>query len=273
MLRATTLSLVTALSLGCAGARGPIYEFRPLAQPLRYEISDHGHVSIETPMGDQQSIDSAKATLRLEVVGSAAGGRAVSVTYEALDIWGGDEYNRQHFDGSPLAGQTFTGSLSEQGLITVESAPEIPAELKPGGDPAALFADILPPLPPGGAGAAAPWPHRGAITSEASMTVTSTYEGQARFAGDTTWNGRAVRVIVSEGISTVSGRGTPASAPGEIVFEFSGKSITRYIWDPERGVMLASSASASGDGELEVLSMQLRMPMTYAGSREVRLSP
>ncbi len=105
------------------------------------------------------------------------------------------------------------------------------------------------------------------------MTVRSTYEGEARFAGDTTWNGRAARVIVSQGISTVTGRGTPASAPGEIVFEFSGESITRYIWDPEHGVMLASSTSASGGGELEVLSMQMRMPMTYEGNREVRLRP
>ncbi len=80
-------------------------------------------------------------------------------------------------------------------------------------------------------------------------------------------------MIISQGLSTVTGRGTPDSAPGEIVFEVSGESITRYIWDPERGVMLASSASASGGGELEVLSMQMRMPMTYEGNREVRLRP
>ena len=82
---------------------------------------------------------------------------------------------------------------------------------------------------------------------------------------------QAARVIVSEGTSTVMGRGMPAGAPGEVAFEVSGQSITRYIWDPERGVMLASSSSTRGSGELEVMSMQMLMPMTYEGGREVRL--
>ncbi len=271
MHRATVLSLATALSLGCAGAAGPIYEFRPMDQPLRYEISDYGHVRVETPMGEQQSIDSAKATLRLEVAAGPAAGRPVSITYESLDIWGGDEYNRQHFDGAALAGRSFKGNLSQQGHIAVESAPEIPAEIKAATDPAALFADLLPPLPPAGADAIEAWPHLSTVKSASTMTVTTSYSGEARFAGDTTWNGRAARVIISEGTSTVAGRGWPASAPGEIVFETTVESITRYVWDPERGIMLASSSSASGDGELEVLSMQMRMPMTYEGSREVRL--
>ncbi len=271
MYRATALSLATGLSLGCAGAGGPIYEFRPLDTPLRYEISDHGHVRVETPMGEQQSIDSVKATLRVEVAGRAAAGHQVSVTYETLDIWGGDEYNRRHFDGAALAGRAFKGELSQQGHIVVESAPEIPAEIKSATDPAAFFADLLAPLPP--SEAAESWPHRISVNSQASMTVTTAYEGEARFAGDTTWSDRAARVIISQGTSTISGRGTPAGAPGEVVFEMSGESITRYIWDPVRGVMLASSSTSSGGGELEVLSMQMRMPMTYEGSREVRLRP
>lgn len=269
MYRATALTLATGLSLGCAGAAGPIYEFRPLDQPLRYEISDHGHVRIETPMGEQQSIDSVKATLRVEVAGAAAAGHQVSVTYEALDIWGGDEYNRQHFDGAALAGQPFKGELSRQGHITVKTAPEIPAQVRSATDPAAFFADLMPPLPP--SDAAQTWPHRSTVTAQATMTVTTSYEGEARFAGDTTWNGRAARVIISQGTSTVTGRGTPAGAPGEIVFEASVESMTRYVWDPVRGVMLASMSTAAGGGELEVLSMQMRMPMTIEGSREVRL--
>lgn len=269
MYKATALTLAMGLSLGCAGAGGPIYEFRPMSQPLVYEISDYGHVRIETPMGEQQSIDSVKATLRVEVAGEAAAAHPVSVTYETLDIWGGDEYNRRHFDGAALAGQPFKGELSKQGHISVQSAPEIPAEIKSATDPAAFFADLMPPLPP--SEAAETWPHRSTVKSQATMTVTTAYEGEARFAGDTTWNGRAARVIISQGTSTVSGRGTPAGAPGEIVFETIAESITRYVWDPVRGVMLASSSSSSGGGELEVLSMQMRMPMTYEGSREVRL--
>ncbi len=269
MQRAIVFSLATTLSLGCAGAVGPIYEFRPMEQPLRYEISDHGHVRIETPMGEQQSIDSVKATLRLEV----ATGRQVSVTYETLDIWAGDEYNRQHLDAAALAGRPFKGQISEQGQIATESTPEIPAEIRAATDPAAFFADLLPPLPPSGAAAAQTWPHRGTVNSQATMTVTTSYEGQARFAGDTTWNGRAARVIVSEGTSIVTGRGMPAGAPGEVSFEVTGESITRYIWDPQRGVMLASSSSTRGGGELEVLTMQMLMPMTYEGGREVRLRP
>ena len=268
------LAALTCLAAaGCAGASGPIYEFQPTPGPLHYEIIDRGNLLIETPMGEQRAIDSTKATLRIEIGQKSAGGRQISVAFETLDIWAGGDFHTEHIEGGELIGRAFTGTLSDQGIIKVTEAPEIPDALQGSADPAAIFADLLLPLPPTGAESADSWSHATTRQSEGTMSTEGSYEGTARFAGDTTWNGQPARIIVSEGNTMTSGRGTPVGAPGEIEMVLRGKAVTRYIWDPSRGVMLAYQATASAEGELEVLSMAVAMPVSYQGAKEVRLIP
>ncbi len=268
------LSALTCLvASACAGSSGPIYEFQPTPGPLHYEIIDRGSLLIETPMGEQRSSDSTKATLRLEIGQMSAGGRRVSVAFETLDIWAGGDFQAEHIQGGELIGRAFTGTLSDQGIITVTEAPEIPAALQGSADPAAIFADLLLPLPPTGEESADSWSHATTQMSETTMSMEGSYEGTATFAGDTTWNGRPARIIVSEGNTMTSGRGTPVGAPGEIEMVLKGKAVTRYIWDPARGVMLGYRTTSSAEGELEVLSMAMAMPISYQGAREVRLIP
>ena len=49
--------------------------------------------------------------------------------------------------------------------------------------------------------------------------------------------------------------------------------MTCYIWDLFCGVMLVYQATVSAEGELEVLSMAVAMPVSYQGAKEVRFIP
>ena len=270
MHRQSLLALGSMLLLACAGA-GPIYEFRPTDTPLHYAISDHGDLLIETPMGDQHSTDSTEAAIVLEIGARSGDAREVSLYFEALEIWAGGDIAVQHIEGGELIDKPFSGTLSEQGAITVTAAPELPENVRRAVDPAAMFADLLAPLPPTGGETGEPWNHTSATTARAAMSLESSYEGMARFAGDTIWNGQPARIIVSEGTTISTGRGTPAGAPGEILFTLSGTSVTRYVWDPARGIMLASRSHGEGRGELEIIDMRMTMPIAYEGGREVSL--
>ncbi len=271
MQRPTWLLLTSCFLLGCARAGGDIYEFRPTSAPLRYTVSEQGDMLIETPVGEQHSTDSTRATLTLTIGRRGGAGNDVSVTFQALDIWEGGDFEMRHVEGTSLLGTPFTGSLSEDGKITVADGPEIPDQISKVADPVAVFAHLLAPLPPGGVPTTQPWQHSRVSRSQTTVSATTTYEGSARLAGDTVWNGQAAQVIVSEGTSTTTGRGMPVGAPGEVEFTLSGRSTTRYIWDPDRGVMLASSSSPSADGDLDIPSMGMTMPIAYQGRSEVRL--
>ncbi len=265
------VTLSTLWLVGCAGAAGPIYEFQPTPAPLNYALVAQGDFVIETPMGEQHSFDSTSATIVIEIGRTVPEGREVGVTLEALDVREGGDFSSRRITGEGLIGELFSGTLSPAGKITVRSAPAIPASVQQAMDPADLFSNLLPPLPP--LSSAESWPHRQASTSETTMTMENSYEGVARFARDTTWNGRTVRIIISEGMSTTHARGTPEGAPGEVDFTLSGPSITRYIWDPGEGVMLAAQSTSELAGELEVVGMDMTMPIAYTSSAEAILQP
>jgi len=266
-------SLVTlgALLFTACSANAPIYEFRPTQAPLRYEINDQGVLLIDTPVGEQRSTDSTVAVVTIDIAAGDSDSRQVRVVFESLDLWAGtDDTPAQHVQGDDLIGQPFTGTLSQTGSIAVVTAPEIAVGLLEVADPVTLFAELLPPLPPAGGGSE-PWPHSTSYASEASVSVQASYDGTASFAGDTTWDGRRARIILSEGITTATGLGTPTGAQGEVVFTYTGRSRTRYIWDPDSGLMLASSAGMEAEGGLELASMQMTMPIRYEGSRQIAL--
>jgi hypothetical protein len=266
-----SMALSVLALAGCAGTGGPIYEFRPTDGPLHYRVSDHSALRVETPVGDQTATDSTHATVAIEIADESDGRRAVVVSFSALEFWSGGDFPKYHVVGDELIGQPFNGLLDQSGVINVTSSPDIPERVAEAVDAGALIAGFLPPLPPDGEAATTPWPHKTTVSINTAMSVEVSQDGTASFAGDTTWNGRPARVIVSEGIMTAAGGGRPAAAPGEVEFSYTGRYVTRYVWDPGSGVMLASATTAEADGELEVREMQLVMPVTYKGRKDVTL--
>ena len=68
MKRPSFLAASVLILAGCAGAGGPIYEFRP-ADALRYQVSEHGVLTVDTPVGQQRATDSTRVTLAIEIAG------------------------------------------------------------------------------------------------------------------------------------------------------------------------------------------------------------
>ena len=115
----STLAIAAVTLAGCAGAGGPIYEFRPTDAPLSYRIRDHAAMRVETPVGDQTATDSTHATVAIEIAGESNGHRDVRVSFAALEFWSGGDFPKQHVVGDELIGQSFNGQLSPGGVISV----------------------------------------------------------------------------------------------------------------------------------------------------------
>lgn len=265
----TTLCALTLV--GCA-AGGSIYEYRPTEGPLRYRIHDYGMLRVDTPVGEQVATDSVHAAVAIEVTGNTDGGRQVIVSVDELEFWSGGDFARQHVVGDELAGRPISGVLLPTGAIELSARPEMSEELAAAIDPTALVARLLPPLPADGDKSAAPWPYRTAVTIESAMSVDLMFDGTASFAGDTTLSGRSARIIVSEGIVTASGHGNPAGGPGEVEFNYTGRYVTRHVWDAAAGVMLASATTSDAEGELTAREMQLVVPIRHRGRTVVTLA-
>lgn len=271
-IRYFTLAAMVAVT-ACAGkAAAPGLAFGPTGGPLVYEVATYGSIDIDTPMGSQRSHDTLQATVRLEIGAPVGDQWQVSAVFEALRASSGGDMGRQSAEGGELIGQEFKGALLQNGVIDVTEAPAAPTGLADLIDPSALLAEILGPLP-ADPETTEPWPVRTVVTSRTVLTVTVTYEGTARIAGDTTWNGRPARIIVSEGSYVLEGSGTPPGAPGEIEMQMTGTSQRRYIWDAARGVMLASEITVEADGPITLQMMNLSMEATATSRQVVRLRP
>ena len=257
---------------GCAGAAaGPVLEFRPSGSPLAYDVAVSGSQLVETPMGTQRSNDSAHATVLLEIGDPSGGGWAVSAVYQALSLQTSGGLGSTQKEGGELIGMRFAGILSRDGIIEIAEAPDTPPELSDAIDPSALLAELLVPLPPEAHAGAEPWPVSTTTTSRTMLTITSTFKGSARFTGDTIWNGRQARVIVADGAVEISGRGTPAGVPAEIEMVLAGESTRLYVWDVERGVMLASTHTTEATGQVTVVGMDMSMPIEVTARQVVEL--
>jgi hypothetical protein len=260
-----------ALAVAGCGAGASIYEFRPTSGPLHYQLREYNALRVDTPVGVQTATDSTHTAIAIEITREADGGREVTLSFEGLESWAGGDFPKHHVVGTELNGQSFPGVLRPGGVIEVSPEPEMPQSLAAAIDPTALVARLLPPLPPDGGASTPAWPHRTAVTINTATHIELVYDGTASFAGDTTWQGRSARVIVSEGIVTAAGSGRPAGAPGEVEYDYTGRYVTRYIWDPATGVMLASTTTSESEGELEVKEMQMVMPISHRGRTEVTL--
>ncbi len=172
-------------------------------------------------------------------------------------------------DGGDLVGKEFRGTIAPSGLITVSERPETSGALADVMDPTSVFANLLAPLPP--EERAESWPVSSSISSYAALNTTTDFDGVARFAGDTVWNGLAARIILAEGTVRLEGTGLPQGAPAEIQMSLSGQSTARYLWDPQRGVMVASELRNSLDGMISIESMGMSFPATVTNRQTVEL--
>ncbi len=267
----SVLTVVGAVA--CASAGGPVYEFGPSEGPLRYDANTYALLNVETPDGEMVSRDTVRSTLVLDIGSENQAGRSVSTQFEALEIKVTGSMANVRLEGTELVGKPFQGTLKHDGTIEVSDAPDTPRSLRDLFDPAALFAELLVPLPPDADAGAQSWPVQTTVTSEAGWTLKSRFDGTARFAGDTTWNGQSARLIVSEGKFELEGKGMPAGAPSEVEMSMSGTSTRRYVWDAMRGVMLASRNETSAEGIVVVLDFDLALPTRATNVQEVMLRP
>ncbi|NIM52470.1 MAG: hypothetical protein GTN62_14160 [Gemmatimonadales bacterium] len=272
-MRSFKLLSSTVLLAGCAAAgAGPTFEFGPTDVPLRYGIESAGNIVLEIPGGPTQtSEDKLSATVMMEIGQPGPEGRPVSAVFDALEASSSGDMGSTRQEGGSLIGMRYAGTLTEGGTINFSDPPETPSHLKDVVDPVALLVNLLVPLPPGAEAAGTSWPVNTTVTSRTALTMTAIYAGTARVAGDTTWNGQVAKVIVSEGTLELHGTGTPPGSPAEIDMVMTGPSTRLYIWDPQRGVMLASSTSGEYSGDIEVIGMGMTIPVSYKETMEVVL--
>lgn len=254
----TYLLLATAATACAAGAATSAFMFSPSEGPLRYERNSAETTSIETPMGNQEMETTTEATLAFEIGAHGAAGHTVAVQFESLAI---DAGMAGRFEGGDMLGQRFTGTLGDDGLITIQEGPEIPSRLGTVFDPKDVLSDFMPPLPPGGGASTSSWPVHREWVAETQFTLTMVTDGTAQIVGDTTWNGQPARIIAVDGEATLSGSGTPEGSPGELQLTSSGTYTSRYIWDAARGVMLGSVSEANLEGNASLPAMGLEMPI------------
>jgi hypothetical protein len=228
-------------------------------------------MTTDTPMGTMTTENESDATVLLEIGEPVADGWSVTGTYEALELRTSGDMGGGTVSGEEIVGKPFTGVLARSGGISITDAPETPGQMSESLDPGALFVDLLVPLPPVGTPPDGSWPVSSTVVSAAAITMTMVFEGTARFAGDTVWNGIPAQVIVADGTLEVEGWGEPAGVPAELGILFSGESTRRYVWDPAQRIMLAALTTSEAGGGIEMIGMDMSMPADMTSRQEVTL--
>ncbi len=262
---------LAVLAVGCGGGRAPVYDLRPTEAPLRYVDESEGTQTIETPAGPQGGEFRTEAELAVHLGPSTADGRNFKVVYESFDATVPGPAGPRNIDAAALGGTEITGVVGPDGSLSLAALPKAAAGSFDAASLAGILPDLLTPLPPDGSADRAPWPHRYTLPAGGGLRGEIVYDGEARFAGDTTVNGTPVRRIVSEGRVTVTASGSPAGAPGEIDMAVEGEARTEYLWDPVRGVLVASDAESETEGTVSTMGFDL--PMTMGMERRIRLAP
>ena len=260
---------LAAFASACGGSRAPVYTLQQSESPLRYSINTEGSQTVETPNGPAGGGYDTDAVLLLAFGGEMSGGRSLSAIFESFDSTLERQMGEQKIDGTPATNQVFRGSVTTTGAIEIREKPEVTVGAYDQNSLLAMFPDLLTPLPPGGEPVDGSWPHAYVLPSGGGLEGETSYTGSARFAGDTTWNGIAARVIVSEGRVHAEGTGTPQGAPAEVELAAEGDSRSVYVWDPEAGVLLAVKAESQSNGL--VTTMGFDLPLALTSIREAQL--
>jgi hypothetical protein len=211
------------------------------------------------------------ATILLDIGEPLADGWSVTATYQALEVRAEGSLGGGSVSAEGIIGKPYSGVLTRAGQISVTDSPETSGRLADNLDPAALFTELLVPLPPAGHSPTASWPVTSTVVSDASVRLTTVFDGTASSTGDTVWNGIPARVIVAEGTLEIEGSGAPAGAPAEMGLVLSGESTRLYVWDTVRRVMLASVFTGEATGTLSVGGMDLSIPAQFLTRQEVTL--
>jgi hypothetical protein len=262
--------LGAAFTMALAGcASSPVYTYKPTDAPLRYEFKGSVSNEIETPGGVQTSGGETEATAAISIAASSDSGTVLSLTFDSF---------RTSAAGGPGSGESGAESAEDAafrvawrptGAVDILKAPDTDLEGASSDDLAGIAVNFVTPLPPGGSVTSEGWPHRVDAPVGSGLKGSAKYDGVARLAGDTTWNGTPVQKIVSEGNWVLTATGTPTGSPTEIALEMDGTSSTTYFWDPARGLMLAAEATSKGRGE--VTAMGFQMPISNVASSTIAL--
>jgi hypothetical protein len=213
----------------------------------------------------------SEATVLVSIGERSNVGWNVSAVYEALEVRAGGRLGGGIVNAAEIIGKAYTGTLSPSGQIHVTSSPEASGRFTQNLDPGALLTELLTPVPPEGANPTGPWPVASTVVSDASVRLTSIFEGTARITGDTVWNGINATLIVAEGTLEIEGRGAPSGMELDMDLALAGQATRLYVWDTVDGVMLASVVSGEADGSLSVAGMYLRIPASFHTRQEVTL--
>ena len=246
-----------------------MYTLQPSEAPLRYAIETEGSQTVETPNGPAGGGYDTDAVPAAGIRRRDVGRTLVLRHLRVVRVHAGKPDGRAEIDGTPATNQVFRGSVTPTGAIEIREKPEVTVGAYDQNSLLAMFPDLLTPLPPGGESVDGSWPHAYVLPSGGGLEGETSYTGSARFAGDTTWNGIAARVIVSEGRVHADGTGTPQGAPAEVKLDADGDSRSVYVWDPEAGVLLAMKAESQSKGL--VTTMGFDLPLELTSTREAQL--
>ena len=267
-----TKIFICLLGSACAAATaGSPFEFQPSRAPHRYDVTVSGDVIADTPMGRMTSETESEATVRLDIGEKQEAGWAVSAVFEALEVRAEGSMGGGSVNAEGVIGRTFTGTLSEAGLISIGESPDVSSRLSDNLDPGAMLTELMAPLPPEGADPSTSWPVSSTVISDAAVKLTSSFTGTARIAGDTIWHGTPATLILAEGTLEIEGTGAPAGGPAEMDLLLEGGSTRLYVWDTARRVMLASLTTGEARGSLSISGMDLQIPASFVQRQEVAL--
>ena len=222
-------------------------------------------------MGTMTSETSSEAIVRLEIGDWRGDSWPVTASFEALEVSSQGSLGGGSVAAEGVIGEPFEGTLSRSGQISITESPALSERLSDNLDPSALFTELLAPLPPDGDAPMNSWPVASTVVSDAAVRLVSVFEGMARLAGDTLWGGISAKLIVAEGTLEIEGNGSPAGMPAEMHLMLSGESTRLYVWDAQRGVMLASLITGEADGTLSLVGMDLSIPARFNTRQEVTL--
>ncbi len=250
------LILAASALAACGGARqAPIYDLRATPAPLEYAGEVYSMTTVETPGGEQEIESTTTIAMTVAYGSPTADGLPIEVVFSdfSTDAAGAP-------DLSGMYGLPFRGMVGEAGEVQLTESPELDVQ---GFDPASMLQAINPvviPLPPSGHPADEAWPLQTSRDPGGGLTGVSTFDGSARFAADTVWNGISSNWVVSSGEVSTRASGAPAGAPGEVDLDTEGDSESMYAWDPARGLVLHVTVEVSMDGSVSTQGMVL--PLT-----------
>ena len=269
-------ALVLFAVTACAGPGGPspgggLRYAVPETPSLTYVTESSQDISIDAgAMGSMTMTANSEATLGMTFAPAPEG---VQVTTTFQDV---SASMTQPMGGSISATESdiqgdLVFTMDEKGRGTVVSLPEVRGSAEQLVNPGTFVYEFFPRLPGGATQPGDMWTDtiqydletsQGDVSSSAVLTYT--------LVGDTVVDGSTLLHITYEGQADVVGSGMTEGM--EVIQTFAGDVTGMFLWDLDRGIMVAGESSQEMDGTVEVPSAGMPpMPMTISGSGTVHL--